>query len=121
METSTTHRNKSRAKSARLGKIVSGAAFGLLLGAFAIGSAQAAHHGDGDRGGHGRGGHEEHHEYRGRGYYRGPDYAYGNPGYYYAPPPDYYYEPEPYDYGYYPPEPEYYPGPSEGIAQFFGL
>jgi hypothetical protein len=119
METSTTHRNKSRAKSARLGKIVSGAAFGLLLSAFAIGSAQAAHHDNGDHG-HGRG-HEEHHEYRGRGYYRGPDYAYGNPGYYYAPPPDYYYEPEPYDYGYYPPEPGYYPGPSDGILQFFGL
>ena len=53
METTSTHRNKPRAKSARFGKIVSGAAFGLLLGAFAIGSAQAAHH-DGDHGnGHG--------------------------------------------------------------------
>ncbi len=62
--------------------------------------------------------------YSGRGYYPGPNYAYGNrdyPDYYYAPGPDYYYEPEPYDYGYYPPEPGYDYGPSDGIRAFFGL
>ena len=115
METSTTHRNKSRAKSARFGKIVSAAAFGLLIGAFAVGSAQAKHHDDGDHGDRGRG-HEERHEYHGRGYYRGPDYAYGNPDYYYAPAPDYYYQPDPYDYDYgnYPQGPGYYPGTIRG-------
>jgi hypothetical protein len=119
MKTSTNSSNHSRPAFARFGKIVSAAAFGLLIGAFAVGPAQAKDHGDHDRGR----GHEERHEYRGRGYYRGPDYAYGYPNYYYAPAPNYYYEPEPYnyDYGYYPPEPGYYPGPSEGILQFFGF
>jgi hypothetical protein len=121
MKNSTTHRNHSRAKFARFGKIVSAAAFGLLIGAFAIGPVQADGHHGGDHGDRGRG-HEERHEYRGRGYDRGPDYAYGNPDYYYAPAPDYYYQPDPYEYGYYPPGPRYYaPGPSEGIRQFFGL
>ena len=121
MKTSSSNSNHSRPASGRFGKIVSAAAFGLLIGAFAIGPVQAKDHGDRGRGR----GHEERHEggYRGRGYYRGPDYAYGNPyrNYYYAPGPDYYYEPEPYDYGYYPPEQGYYSGPSEGILQFFGF
>ena len=116
------HRNHSRPALARFAKIVSAAAFGLLIGVFAIGSVHAddEHHGGHDRGR----GHEERgerHEYRGRGYYAGPNYAYRDyPDYYYAPAPNYYYEPDPYDYGYYPPEPGYY-GPSEGIRQFFGL
>ena len=122
MKTSNTNSKQSRHAFARFGKIVSAAAFALLIGAFAIGTASADDHGHhgGDRGR----GHEEHHEYHGRGYYRGPDVVYGNPDYYYEPAPDYYYEPEPYDYGYYPPpEPGYYPppGPSEGIREFFGL
>jgi hypothetical protein len=120
------HRNHSRPAFARFGKTISAAAFGLLIGAFAIGSVHADndHHGK-HGGGHDRG-HEERHEYRGRGYYAGPNYAYGNryyrdyPDYYYAPEPNYYNEPDPYDYGYYPPEQGYY-GPSEGIRQFFGL
>ena len=120
MKTSTSNRKNSRHAFARLGKIASAAAFGLLIGAFAIGTVHADdHHGDHDRG---HWGHE--HAYRGRGYYRGPDYAYGNPDYYYAPAPDYYYQPEPYNYGYYPPGSGYgyYDGrPSEGILQFFGL
>ena len=120
MKTSTSNSNHSRIAFSRFGKVVSAAAFGLLIGAFAIGPAQARDH----DGGHDRGrGHEEH-AYRGRGYYRGPDYAYGNPDHYYAPAPDYYYQPEPYNYGYYPPGSGYgyYDGrPSEGILQFFGL
>jgi hypothetical protein len=120
MKTSTSNSNHSRPAFARLGKIVSAAAFGLLIGAFAIGPAQAKDHGDHDRG---RGHEERHeHEYRGRGYYR--DYAYGYPDYYYAPAPNYYYEPEPYNYGYYPPGPGYGyydERPSEGILQFFGF
>ncbi len=123
MKISTTH--NSRAKFARLGKIVSAAAFGLLIGAFTIGPALADEHHHGDDHDRGRGhGERYEHAYRGRGYYRGPDYAYGNPDYYYAPAPDYYYQPEPYDYGYYGPGPGpgYYDDrPSEGILQFFGL
>jgi hypothetical protein len=120
METSITHSRHSRAAFARFGKIVSVGAFALLIGAFAIGTAQADDHGR-HGGDHGRGHDEGHHEYHGgRGYYRGPDVVYGNPDYYYEPAPDYYYEPEPYDYGYYPP-PGYYPGPSQGILDFFGL
>jgi hypothetical protein len=123
MKTSISNSSHSRPAFARFSKIVSVAAFGLLIGAFAIGPVQARDH-DGD---HDRGrGHEERHEneYRGRGDYRGPDYAYGYPDYYYAPAPNYYYEPEPYDYGYYPPGPGYGyydERPSEGILQFFGL
>jgi hypothetical protein len=123
MKTSSSNSNQSRPAFARLGKIVSAAAFGLLIGVFAIGPVQAKDHG----GGHDRGrGHEERHEneYRGRGYDRGPDYAYGYPDYYYAPAPNYYYEPEPYNYGYYPPAQGYgyyNERPSEGILQFFGF
>ncbi len=119
----TSNSNHSRPALARFGKFVSAAAFGLLIGAFAISPAQARDHdGDHDRG-HGE---RYEHAYRGHGYYRGPDYAYGNPypDYYYAPGPDYYYQPEPYDYGYYGPGPGYgyYDDrPSEGILQFFGL
>ena len=122
MKTSDTNSKHSRPLFARFGKIVSAAAFALLIGAFAIGTASADHH-DHHGGDRGRG-HEEHHEYHGHGYYRGPDVVYGNPDYYYEPAPDYYSEPDPYDYGYYPPpEPGYYPppGPSEGIREFFGL
>ena len=125
METSITHSKHSRSVFARFGRIVSAGAFALLIGAFAIGTAQADGHGHhGDHGeGHGRGHDEEHHEYHGgHGYYRGPDVVYGNPDYYYEPAPDYYYQPEPYDYGYYPPPRGYYPPePSEGIREFFGL
>src|SRR5260370_41026040 len=115
----TEQRNHSRPAFARFGKIVSAAAFGFLIGAFAIGAVQAdGHHGDHDRGR----GHEERHEYYGGGY-RGPDVVYGNPypDYYYAPGPDYYDAPEPYDYGYYPPpQPGYYPPEqSEGIRLFY--
>jgi hypothetical protein len=128
MENSITHSKHSRSSFARFGQILSAAAFALLIGAFAIGTARAddhGHHGGGhggDHGDHGRGhGHDEGH-HGGHGYYRGPDVVYGNPDYYYEPAPDYYYEPDPYDYGYYPPEPGYYPpGPSEGIRDFFGL
>ena len=68
MKTSTSNRKNSRHAFARLGKIASAAAFGLLIGAFAIGTVHADdHHRDHDRGR----GHEEH-EYHGRGYYRGP-------------------------------------------------
>jgi hypothetical protein len=126
MEISTTRNRNSRPGFARFGQIVSAAAFALMIGVFAIGTARAddhGHHGGdhGDR--HDRGHDEEHHEYHGgRGYYRGPDVVYGNPDYYYAPAPDYYYQPEPCDYGYYPPPPGYYPpGPAEGIREFFGL
>jgi hypothetical protein len=113
MKTSTTH-SKHRAG---LSKVVSAAAFGLLIGAFAIGSAQAAHHDNG----HDRGGHEEHHDYHGgRGYHRGPDVVYSGPDYYYAPAPDYYDEPDPYYYGDYPPG-YYPPEQSPGINLFFGL
>jgi hypothetical protein len=111
------HSNRSRPRFAR---IVSATAFGILIGAFAIGPVNADEH----HGGHGRGrGHEERHEYRGRGYERGPDIVYGNPDYYYAPGPDYYYQPDPYSYGYYPPEPGYYYPPErpEGFNLFFGL
>jgi hypothetical protein len=126
METSIERGKHSRPVFARFGKIVSAGAFALLIGAFAIGTAQAdghGHHDGGDHGNHGRGHEEGHHEYHGgRGYYRGPDVIYGNPDYYYEPAPDYYYQPEPYDYGYYPPPRGYYPpGPSEGIREFFGL
>jgi hypothetical protein len=117
METATTHSNHSRAKFASFGRIVSAAAFALLIGAFAVGSARA----DGDDHGHGRW-HHWHHEYHGHRYYRGPDYAYGYPDYYYAPQQNYYYQPEPYNYGYYPPAPGYFRPPvSEGIREFFGL
>jgi hypothetical protein len=125
METSNTHSKQSRSAFARFGRVASAGALAFLIGAFAIGTAQAdghGHHG-GDHGdGHG-GGHEERHEnHGGRGYNRGPDVVYGNPDYYYEPAPDYYYQPEPYDYGYYPPSRGYYPpGPSEGIREFFGL
>src|ERR1700722_16614409 len=124
MENSIIHSKHSRTALARFGKLVSAAAFALLIGAFAIGTARAdghGHHGGGDHGDHGGGHDEGHHEYHGGGYNRGPDVVYGNPDYYYEPAPDYYYQPEPYDYGYYPPEPGYYPGPSEGIRDFFGL
>lgn len=126
METSTTHNNHSRPVLSRFGRIVSAAAFALLIGAFAVGTAPADDHGHhgGDHGGDRGHGHDEgHREYHGgRGYNRGPDVVYGNPDYYYEPAPDYYYQPDPYDYGYYPPEPGYYPpGPSEGIREFFGL
>ena len=50
MKTTTNSSNHSRPAFARLGKIVSAAAFGLLIGAFAIGPAQAKDHGDHDRG-----------------------------------------------------------------------
>jgi len=118
MKTSTTHGKHTRARLVRFGKIVSAAAFGLLVGAFTIGSVQAdEHHGDHDRGR----GHEERSERHGRGWDRGPAYVYNEPDYYYAPAPDYYAAPEPYDY-YYQPAPGYYPPPpSEGIHLFFGL
>ena len=151
METSNTHSKQSRSAFARFGRVASAGALAFLIGAFAIGTAQADGHGH--HGGdqivtgvegiqdpiHGRaaarfqvhpspkvhhgGGHEERHEnHGGRGYNRGPDVVYGNPDYYYEPAPDYYYQPEPYDYGYYPPSRGYYPpGPSEGIREFFGL
>jgi hypothetical protein len=120
MKTSTTHSKHPRPLLARFGKIAAASAFVLLIGAFAIGPVQADEHHGGD---HDRGrGHQERHEYRGHGYYRGPDIVYSAPDYYYAPAPDYYAEPDPYDYGYYPPERRYYPPqPSEGIHLFFGF
>jgi hypothetical protein len=114
MKTST-HSKHRRIAPARFGKVVSAAAFGLLIGAFAVGSAQAARHDEG----HYRGGHEVRHDYHGRGYHPGPAVVYSGPDYYYAPAPDYYDEPDPYYYGDYPPG--YYPPPSPGINLFFGL
>jgi hypothetical protein len=118
MKTSTTHSKHSRPKLARFGKVASTAAFGLLIGAFTVGSV----HADGNHGDHDRGrGHAERHEYRGRDYDRGPTIVYNEPDYYYAPAPDYYEEPDPYAY-YYQPAPEYYPPqPSEGVHLFFGF
>jgi len=115
MRTST-HSKHQRTTPAKFGKVARAAALGILVGAFAFGSAQAAHHDNGD---HGRG-HEERHDDHDRGYRRGPDVVYSAPDYYYAPAPDYYYEPDPYEYGDYPPV-YYPPPPSPGINLFFGL
>lgn len=118
MGTSTTH-NQHSLRLARFSKIASAAAFGLLIGAFTVGSV----HADGNHGDHDRGrGHVERHEYRGRGYGRGPTVVYNEPDYYYTPAPDYYEEPDPYAYDYQPtPEYDYPPQPSEGIHLFFGF
>ena len=114
MKTSTTHRRHSRPVLAR---IVSAAAFGLLIGAFTVGSVRADDHHGHDRG---RGHESDEHEYRGRDYYPERDYVYNEPDYYYAPQPDYYAAPDPYDY-YYQPGPQYYPPTlSDGINLFFG-
>jgi hypothetical protein len=119
METSTTHSKHSGPKSARFRKIAVAVTFGVVIGAFAVGSLHAdEHHGDHDRGR----GHEERREFRGHDYDRGPTIVYSEPDYYYAPAPDYYEAPEPDYYYYYAQPPDYYPPPpSEGIHLFFGF
>ncbi len=96
-------------KIKKVGRLALAIAFGVAIGATAIGPAFAGGHGHDDR--H----HEHHRDHRDhdRAVYVAPA-----PSYYYAPAPDYYSAPEP---EYYPPAYGAPPPPSEGINLFFGI